>query len=307
MANAPNRMTRRLAIAIASYIVRHGDWPTEARLSSEALYWVVETLDPDHFARLADRLELRVTKRSDITVGGAAGHVIYPGPQEPNFDVVERVERELGFDELIFDPPSQTLIDLTGSLFGQEVFHQLILQELLASTDLAQRLGIWEHAQPPTVVYEPRSGLFDLGLAQFAGGSESPVEVYIELKVGSHLEPDQFERQREGAGNVRRVYLLLGPTYFRWRHVGAAIFLRLDDFAAAINSVGASYTGGSGELGAGLWRAPRPRGATLVAADGSAARVGCTRLTTLRLVPRQQNLPHLRCRVEPVAGECLMR
>ena len=43
MANAPNRMTRRLAITIAAYIERHGNWPNEARLSAESLYWVARS------------------------------------------------------------------------------------------------------------------------------------------------------------------------------------------------------------------------------------------------------------------------
>jgi hypothetical protein len=161
---------------------------------------------------------------------------------------VERVERELGFDEVVFDPPSQTLVDLTAVLFGQEVFHQLVLQELLALTDLGQRLGIWSHTQPPAVVSEPRRGLFDLGLAQFAVGVERPIEVYLELKVGSHLEADQFEQQLEGAADVQRVYLLLGSTYFRWRHAGTATFIGVTELAAAITAIGAKYTGTPGEI-----------------------------------------------------------
>lgn len=248
MGSAPSRMTRRLAITIASYISRYGSWPTEARLSAEALHSVVHTLDEEHFGRLADRLKLRVTKHSDIAVGGSAGHLVYDPSEGLSADLIERVERELGFNDLIFDPPSQTLADLTASLYGQEVFHQLVLQELLALSDLGFRLGIWDQTQPPTVVYEPRRGLFDLGLAKFAPGVDSPVEALIELKVASHLEPGQLERQREGASNTHRVYLLLGSTYFRWRDLPDATVLGLTDVAAAVTAVGAEYTGTTGEL-----------------------------------------------------------
>lgn len=98
MANAPNRMTRRLAITVAAYIERHGNWPTEARLSPESLYWVARTLDLDHFARLAERLKLRVTKHSDIAVGGKAGHLVYPpaADDHPHESSIDRVEDELG-------------------------------------------------------------------------------------------------------------------------------------------------------------------------------------------------------------------
>lgn len=248
MGNAPNRMTRRLAITIAGYISRFGAWPTEARLSADALYWLAQTLDQEHFDRLANRLKLRVTKHSDIAVGGSAGHSVYDPSQGLSAALIERVERELAFDELIFDPPSKALVDLTASLYGQEVFHQLVLQELFALTDLGSRLGIWDDVQPPTVLYEPRRGLFDLGLAKFAGGSESPVEVFIELKVGSHLEIGQIERQREGADGARRAYLLLGPTYFRWRDLTEATVLGLTEVAAAVASVGTTFTGSTGEL-----------------------------------------------------------
>jgi hypothetical protein len=249
MGNAPNRMTRRLAITIASYISRFGAWPTEARLSPDALYLLVQTLDREHFDRLANRLKLRLTRDSDIAVGGSAGHLVYDPSEGLSAAVIESVERELAFDELTFDPPSEALIDLTASLYGQEVFHQLVLQELLARTDLGSRLGIWDDdVQPPTVLYEPRRGLFDLGLAKFAGGTESPVEVFIELKVGSHLEMGQVERQREGADGARRAYLLLGPTYFRWRDLTEATVLGLTEVASAVGSVGATYTGSIGEL-----------------------------------------------------------
>ena len=174
---------------------------------------------------------------------------MYPAVEQPSEDLIERVERELGFDEVRFDPPSETLVDLTASLFGQEIFHQLVLQELLAFSDLGRRLGIWDDAQPPTVVFEPRRGLSsDLGLARFAGGSESPVDVYVELKVGSHLEAGQVQRQREGAAQARRVYLLLGPTYFRWRELSDATVIGLVEIAAAVTDVGASYTGTTGDL-----------------------------------------------------------
>jgi hypothetical protein len=241
-------MTRRLAITIASYVSRYGTWPTEARLSAESLYWVVHAIDAEHFERLSERLKLRVTKHSDIAVGGPAGHVVYAANEELSTDIVKRVERELGFDENSFDPPSATLVELIGSLFGQEVFHQLVLQELLASSDLAQRLGIWAGVQPPVVVYEPRRGLFDLGLAMFAPGAEGQVEVYLELKVGSHLEAGQLQRQRDGAGQAPRVYLLLGATYFRWRDLGDATVLGLVELAAAVTEVGGSFTGSVGEL-----------------------------------------------------------
>jgi hypothetical protein len=248
MGNAPNRMTRRLAITIASYISRYGAWPTEARLSAIALYWVVQTLDEKHFGRLANRLKVRTTKHSDIAVGGSAGHLVYDSSESLPEGMVEDVEHELGFDELAFDPPSRTLVELTASLYGQEVFHQLVLQELLALSDLGSRLGIWDQIQPPTVVYEPRRGLFDLGLAKFARDVDGSVEVLIELKVASHLEPGQLERQRQGAGNARRVYLLLGPTYFRWRDLPDATVLGLSDVATAVTGVGAKYTGTTGEL-----------------------------------------------------------
>ncbi len=217
-------------------------------MSAEALYWVARTLDEEHFGRLADRLKLRVTKHSDIAVGGFGGHLVYDPGESLTEGMIERVERELGFDEIVFDPPPQTLVELAASMYGQEVFHQLVLQELLASSDLASRLGIWDKIQPPTVVYEPRRGLFDLGLAEFTSGVDSPVSVLIELKVGSHLEPGQLERQRHGAGNVRRVYLLLGPTYFRWRNLSDGTVLGLTDVATAVASVGAAYTGSTGEL-----------------------------------------------------------
>ena len=251
MANAPNRMTRRLAITIAAYIERHGNWPTEARLSAESLYWVARTLDVDHFARLAERLKLRVTKHSDIAVGGKAGHLVYPpaADHHPHENSIERVEAELGFTDSELDPPPQSLVDLTASLYGQEVFHQLVLQELLALSDLAERLGIWHYSQMPAVVYEPRRGLFDLGLTQFTGGgAEKPIEVLLELKVWSQLESDQFESQRAGAGDTPVVYLLLGPTYFRWRHLASPRFIGLAEVAEAVDGVAQRATGGVGEL-----------------------------------------------------------
>lgn len=248
MANAPNRMTRRLAITIAAYLERHGEWPVEARLSPTTLYWIAKTLDEDHFARLADRLKLRVTKHSDIAIGGSAGHLVYPPADHPHEDLIDRVERELGFTDVEFDPPPTVLVDLVASLYGQEVFHQLVLQELLGFSDLAQQLGIWQYAQPPAVVYEPRRGLFDLGLAQFAAGADAPVEVYLELKVWSQLEAGQFQRQRDGAGSVSVAYLLLGPTFFRWQHLPGFRFIGLSELAEAVSSIGRSYGGSVGDL-----------------------------------------------------------
>jgi hypothetical protein len=248
MANAPNRMTRRMAITVAAYIARHGEWPVEARLSSTALHWIAKTLDEDHFARLADRLKLRVTKHSDIAVGGSAGHLVYPPAEHPHEDLIDRVERELGFTDVEFDQPPMVLVDLVASLYGQEVFHQLVLQELFGFSDLAQRLGIWHYTQPPAVVYEPRRGLFDLGLAQFAEGADAPVEVYLELKVWSQLEAEQFRRQHEGAGSVPVVYLLVGPTFFRWQHLPAPRFIGLSELAEAVSSIGQGYGGSVGDL-----------------------------------------------------------
>jgi hypothetical protein len=100
MANGPNRMTRRLAITIAAFITRYGVWPSEARLSPWALYWIAQSLDEGHFARLADRLKMRVTKHADIAVGGPGGHVVYLKHEDPPIVTVERVERELGFTEI---------------------------------------------------------------------------------------------------------------------------------------------------------------------------------------------------------------
>lgn len=129
------------------------------------------------------------------------------------------------------------------------MFHQLALQELLALSDLAERLGVWHYSQVPAVVYEPRRGLFDLGPTQLtAGGAENPIEVLLELKVWSQLDSDQFERQRAGAGDVPAVYLLLGPTYFRWRHLPSPRFIGLAEVAEAVNGVAQRFPGGIGEL-----------------------------------------------------------
>jgi hypothetical protein len=48
--------------------------------------------------------------------------------------------------------------------------------------------------------------------------------------------------------DARRAYLLLGPTYFRWRDLREATVLGLTEVAAAVESVGATYTGSTGEL-----------------------------------------------------------
>lgn len=247
MTNHPSPMTRRLAITIAAYVERHGAWPTEARVSAFVLHSLAKTLDVGHFQALADRLKLRVTKHSDIAVGGTAGHLVYPPEVYPADGRIEAVERELAFTDVAFDPTPQSLVDLTASLFGQEVFHQLVLQELLALSDLAERLGIWTYAQAPSVVYEPRRGLFDLGLTRFGDG-ENPIELYLELKVWSQLEAEQFERQRAGAGDVPVVYLLLGPTYFRWKHMSAPRFIGLTEVAEAVSDVGQRFTNSTGEL-----------------------------------------------------------
>ena len=248
MSNAPSAMTRRLAIAIASYIEHQGQWPAEARLSAFVLHSLASVLDPDHFGRLADRLKLRVTKHADITVGGQAGHMVYPPSEPPDPDLVAQVEHDLGFSDLIFDAPSQTLVELTDLLYRQEVFHQLALGALLGFSDLAQRLGLWTYGQSPWVTHEPRRGLFDLGLSQFSLHDDRPVEVYLELKVGSHLEPEQFERQQAGAGLARTAYILLGPTYYRWSHLSTPTFVGLPEVASAVRAVGDTHTGTIGEL-----------------------------------------------------------
>jgi hypothetical protein len=114
-------------------------------------------------------------------------------------------------------------------LSDQEVFHQKLLKELLEQTSLARALGLWKAEQPPQVKYEPDGGLFDLKLCR-RGADE---EVGIELKVNSFLGEEQEDRQRKFAvkHQVRRAYVLLGPTYYCWR----AKMPRVDDRAIVIS------------------------------------------------------------------------
>lgn len=104
---------------------------------------------------------------------------------------------------------------LVRLLSDQEVFHQKILKELFEQTQLARALGLWQGAQPPKVDYEPDGGLFDLRLR----GDGAHEAVVIELKVNSFLGEEQEARQRTFAATAgtRRVYILLGVTYYCWR------------------------------------------------------------------------------------------
>lgn len=117
--------------------------------------------------------------------------------------------------------------------WGQEVVHQLVLRELLQRTDLAAVLGLWASPEPPTVMYEPFGGLFDLALP-----SDSP-RILIELKVSADLGDNQRARQHERAVTLlaQRVYILLGPSYFMALDEPDARNIGAPDLAHAIRSL----------------------------------------------------------------------
>ena len=108
-----------------------------------------------------------------------------------------------------------------------------MLRELLERTDLAVVLGLWSNPEPPTVLYEPFGGLFDLALPR-----DVP-RILIELKVGADLGDNQRARQRERAGALlaQRVYILLGPSFFMALDEPDARNIGAPELAGAIRSL----------------------------------------------------------------------
>jgi len=129
--------------------------------------------------------------------------------------------------------------------WGQEVVHRLVLRELLASTDLATRLGLWSDPRRPTVLYQPLRGLFDLGLAE-----EDRVRVLIELKATTGVVEGQRRRQQVAAEDlgVVRAYILLGVGFWASHQETGIPYIGVPGLHVAVESVAREADGAVGDL-----------------------------------------------------------
>jgi hypothetical protein len=239
MGNYPGGMTRRLAITIALYIERFGVWPVEARLSPLALWWIARSLDETHFTALAERLKLRVTKHSLMAVGGPPGHQIYTQEVHPNWETVDRVERELGHDlaSWIHDDPELIHSLLIGEFGDEPRFHRFFIAELLAWTDLARTLGIWHFNARPVVSQSPLDGLFDFRLDAPKGPPD-----YLDIWLRRRPKA-RYEAQADTASTSRHIYVLLDGTRPDWPEADGTIWIMRSDLVAAVASTASSLAG----------------------------------------------------------------
>jgi hypothetical protein len=141
--------------------------------------------------------------------------------------------------------PTRATDRLVDLLWDQEIFHQRVLHELLAETDLARRLELWDGGDRPIIINEPFRGLFDLALTRDRTASPA---VLIELKAWSELGQNQLDRQAAGAIDARRAYILLGRTYYQWRRQTDLRTIGLPELAVAVRETAAEESGATGEL-----------------------------------------------------------
>lgn len=129
--------------------------------------------------------------------------------------------------------------------WGQEVIHQLVLRELFAETDLANRLELWSRPTHPRVVYEPLRGLFDLALAD---GRD--LRVLIELKAATEVGENQRGRQLANAAEAgaTRVYILLGVGFWAITKEPGVRYIGLPELGEAVAAVAQGQMGALGEL-----------------------------------------------------------
>ena len=130
-----------------------------------------------------------------------------------------------------YDTVPEGLRAVVDLMMDQENFHQRVLGELLGRTRLGAELALWDRGLP-RVVLEPLRGLFDLALQN----DSDTVPVFIELKSGSWLGVDQFQRQAQHVQKHRgrRAYVLLGPTYWAWHRNDEAAVIGLPGLTDAI-------------------------------------------------------------------------
>jgi hypothetical protein len=220
-------MTRRLAITIAAYIDRYGAWPHEVRLSSMALWWIARSLDEKHFALLATRLKLRVTKHSDIAVGGPAGHLVYGKEGESRSETVDWVERELGLDlaSRSHDDPVWIHQALVAEFGAYRHLHRLVIGELLKWTDLGAELGLDGH---PSVSVAPLGGLFDFRL-DYPDRPPAFLDIWPPTRV-------HYQQQADAAPASRRIYILLLPDGARpdWPEADGATWILRPELVEAV-------------------------------------------------------------------------
>jgi hypothetical protein len=99
MPNGVDKNFRRLLFACVAYHQKYGEWPTQARLHAYILRDLAGLFDPENFARLAERMELRTRPTVGISVGGR-GVVDYAdlGPVSKGGTTVGDAERWLGVE-----------------------------------------------------------------------------------------------------------------------------------------------------------------------------------------------------------------
>ncbi len=141
--------------------------------------------------------------------------------------------------------PASGLELLLDRGWGQEVVHRLVLRELLGSTDLATRLGLWSDPHPPQVMYQPLHGLFDLGLAE-----DDRVRVLIEIKASTGVAEGQRRRQQVAAEDlgVVRAYLLLGVGFWAAHQETGIPYIGAPGLHVAVESVAREADGAVGDL-----------------------------------------------------------